>query len=407
VRSLNGEFTVVSTDRANGDLVMGDPNNGNDKVMLGAGGGNAGRLRLNGFSTGYVQLEASGPFFTGPELEMRSGNGSQTAVLTPDNDGSLTFTRGNGTTAAFIAGGGFGGQMALNSSSGTARIFMDAAVDGTLNLRRSTGDLGVTAQGGSGEDGASIELTNSSAIETVELFGGSVASGAYLNLKDAGGLSAMQFHADWTGDNSVQLPDDAISAAELESEPGIATDNTTTAVALTGGVQTVLSEPLVAPTSGYVLVLATCQVVLNHVSGTSSFADFGVSDDGAFTASGQITISIHGGVPSGQFVQAVTVQAIFSVSTGSHAFQFLADEVAGQWSVDDTQLSLVYFPTLYGVYDPPAAASQSSIDAIAAPSTETTIACESEDSMRREVDALRFEVERMKAIVDQAASKPE
>lgn len=293
VRSPNGDFTVIRTDRANGDLVLGDPNSGNDKVKLGTEGGQFGRLRLNGFATGYVQLEASGPFFTGPELEMRTGNGSQSAVLTPDNDGSLIFTRGDGTTGAFIAGGGFGGQMALNNSAGTGVIVLDAG------------------------------LTGNNAVQ--------VPSGSI---------------------SGVEIESNSVSSLRLSDEPGVVSDVAPSVNSLDPfpTVEVLDEVDFDAPSPGYVVGIATLMSSCGHSNGTFSKARFAMDMDGTtMSSNSQVTTQVPSSLPTqAGYDYVVTIHDIFVADVGTHTLRLLGQEETGQWSVSKCKLTAMFFPTTYG-----------------------------------------------------------
>ena len=157
------------------------------------------------------------------------------------------------------------------------------------------------------------------------------------------------------GDTSVRLPDSSVASVECLDEPGVASATNSPSIGLDGTVQTILSRDITAPAAGYVLAIATGQATISHVNGTTSSVIFGVSDTaGAFPANQDVSLVIGSTVSSGLFYVPVTVHGLFSVAAGARTFRFLADENSGSWNVEDMQLTLVYFPTAYGAFSPPA-----------------------------------------------------
>ncbi len=138
-------------------------------------------------------------------------------------------------------------------------------------------------------------------------------------------------------------------------EPGVASDTEGTAtVSLDGTLQTLLSRSITAPAGGFVLVIASAQANCSHTSGVTSFATFGVSDTaGSFPVNQDVAFSIPSGLPtSASYSQPITLHGLFQVSPGPLTFFLIGDESAGSWSVNDVQLSLIYFPTNYGTVTP-------------------------------------------------------
>jgi len=152
-----------------------------------------------------------------------------------------------------------------------------------------------------------------------------------------------------SGDGSVILPANAIGAAEIEDEPGIASDSEgSMAPALTPSVQALLSRTITAPAAGFVLVLGSCQATANHVNGTQSSATFGVSSTNTFPSNQDVQVSLPSAAASGGYNWPVAVHHVFTVAAGNHTFSLLAQETTAQWSASEMQLTLVYFPTSYG-----------------------------------------------------------
>jgi hypothetical protein len=182
-----------------------------------------------------------------------------------------------------------------------------------------------------------------------------------------GSARSAVFRMDQSDDASVQLPNNAISAAEILDEPGVASDAVSAITSLTSGYMTLMSRSLTTPAAGFVLAIASMQVNVQHTSGTNSVAEFGVSDAvGGLPANQDVMLQFSGSVPSGSYAWPVSVHGLFEVTTaGSHTFYLIASEVAGNISVGDIQLTTVYFPTAYGTVTPTVVTAGASDDASA------------------------------------------
>ena len=233
-----------------------------------------------------------------------------------------------------IFGTGTGGSIDLYDEEGDKYGFIEPDVNGTggfLRIEDSTGGNGLTVDGN--------------------------YSGGDTRLSIFGSASGTIFNTHLSGDDAVNLPTSAVSSLEIENEAGLNYSYSTTTLALTGGSpQTMLSRSIYCPTSGYVLAIGTAEAVINHTNGTASGSYFGVSDvSSSFPAGSELYSRLPLDAVSGQYYETITAQFIFNVSSGAQTFYFLADEVIGDWTVYDRNLSVVFFPTFYGVLaDPPA-----------------------------------------------------
>lgn len=203
-------------------------------------------------------------------------------------------------------------------------------------------------------------------------------SGGYLRVFSGGGGSAITFDGNGDGDNSpivtidgsgavivfdpdtlgntsVQLPTSAISDVEIRDEPGLAHNNTTTVGLPATTYSNILSRSITCPTTGYVLVIATAEVSVAHSTGTNSTAWLGVSDaSGALPVNQDVDVIIPAAAPSGTYDHAFTSHGVFSVSSGSSTFYFVGYESTGSFTINDVNLTLLFVPTLYGVFSSPA-----------------------------------------------------
>ena len=326
-----------------------------------------------------------------------------TGVILTDNH-IETYAQLTGTRTAIVgtAGGNSAGSVLLRAPDGglvdTVLIQSDAdfLTDATARARitiRSTG-FG---------PGGEVSVLNNDGAETIELLGGATAQSGTFSMFDhatqnsffyvwrdpsigAGGRlsvarndqgdqgfvvdgnyfgtesanvfihgtpSPMGFFTDLAGDPSVVLPTDSISSTETGNEPGVASLASNALTTLTGAVDTILSRSITCPTDGYCLVMATGQANMTHTNGTSSNANFGVSDTSASLPINQdVALSFSSTIPTGSFTVPVSVHGLFDVAAGSQTFYFLGNENNGAMSVNDPQLTIVFFPTAYGTVTP-------------------------------------------------------
>lgn len=155
------------------------------------------------------------------------------------------------------------------------------------------------------------------------------------------------------GNLSVILPIDAVGAAEILDEPGVASAALGASVIMDGTLQVLTSRSITAPGPGYVLVIGTCQATTSHTAGTTTQINFGVSDTASSLPSNQdVSLALSSSLPSGIYILPVTVHGMFSVAAGINTFYLLGDEFVGDCTVFDIQFSLLYVPTAYGLVSP-------------------------------------------------------
>ncbi len=162
-----------------------------------------------------------------------------------------------------------------------------------------------------------------------------------------------------SGDNSVQLPNDAINSQEILDEPGIAASYMTVyqLVGL-GVVKAVDSVTITVPSSGKIVVHATGYINSSHTKGTPD--NYAVNVDTSLNtsiyASGTSSFLIPDSLPteSGAFAcrQPFSCVKVFNApSAGAHKLYLLAYQYSGDNSesfVQSTSLVATYYPTVYG-----------------------------------------------------------
>jgi len=307
-------------------------------------------------------------------------------------DGQI-YMYGDGSTVPIVDiqdDGNDGGALWLRDASGHTHASINPDFDGDggyFYMTRSASGIGFIVDG---NDGGTEE-------PSVEILGSS---------------RSASFQMKESGDESVVLPNDAISDVEMLDEPGVASDQAGAGgTGLTGGVDILLSRSITVPDSGYVLAIGTVQPQFLHAHDTTSSAKFGVSDESSsFPINQDVDISIPAANPSGLYQLAVTPHGLFEVAPGSQTFYLLADEYSGDWTIYDKQLTLVYFRTAYGDVSPTKSQGPSIPDDQAPPVAALTpadIAAEQAqarafDAARidRELAAMRAELEALKRRVE-------
>ena len=179
---------------------------------------------------------------------------------------------------------------------------------------------------------------------------GNSGSGARITM--AGGLTSSVFDTGQTGTAAVTLPVSAIQDTEILDEAGTANDANGSPVATPSGATVTMSRSITAPTDGYVLAIATGELILNHTTGSTSTIQYSVSRDCDASPTAPLTQQTNYGLPSGAasgtYRIPSTVQGIFDVPSGTTTFCAYVNVTSGSSSIDDQNLSLIFVPTAYG-----------------------------------------------------------
>lgn len=371
---------------------------------------------------------------TGTEGDFKIGNATHRLKF-----GVATEGAGAGTAGIRVAGGaeklilGAGSAEVLSidgtgvtsiggpSSSADLRLYRSGVESemigaytstrgGALNVYQENGAYSAFLQPDVNGEGGFLSVTRNAAGNAGFYVDGNYSSTNEPNVTIVGSARSVNFRMDQTGDASVALPADAISAAEILDEPGVASyaEGGGTGIILASGYNTLASRTIVTPAAGYVLALATCQANAMHLNGTASYADFGVStSSSSMPANQDIGWYLSHVLPSAAYYLPVTVHGLFEVaSAGVHTFYFLGFETQGDFRAYDFQLTLLYIPTGYGTVQPTLAGEdREGLDAVASgsPLGEAFVAAQRAESeaanaarIERELAAMRAELESLK-----------
>jgi hypothetical protein len=226
-----------------------------------------------------------------------------------------------------------GGVITLREESGTlqANLGTESAGGAYLVLYRDDG----------GSEGFNLDANGSATGEPL--------------MEITGSSRSAVFDMDEEGDSSVQLPDEAVSSAEMWDEPGVASIQAEPYIYLSAGqVISVAARTINVPADGFVFVMGTAQVNFDNNPSQRHHAMFGISESQtAWSGAAQeAEIEVPDGGPTGaMYNQHIAVSGLFAVSAGSSTFYLLAYEDVGACAVRARQLSLMYFPTQYGTVD--------------------------------------------------------
>ncbi|HVS19000.1 MAG TPA: FG-GAP-like repeat-containing protein [Planctomycetota bacterium] len=146
------------------------------------------------------------------------------------------------------------------------------------------------------------------------------------------------------GDGSVVLPGSSISATEILDEPGIASRFKDVTTLQPSVFTSVISRTIAAPTDGYIVGIATTQVLASNpllgglLLGLSTSAT-------SLPADKEYIHSV------GNNFATVSVHDVFPVTAGSHTVHLIA-HISGGGQAENARLTLSFHPTAYGLVNP-------------------------------------------------------
>ncbi|GEM_PF-3315009 len=258
-------------------------------------------------------------------------------------------------------------ESGLNEGSGSLRVYdsdggilasleqSDSAPGGWLQLFQGSfqNSLRLEPDFNSGGGGYFDIARNSSGSIGFSVDGNAFNTGSPI-MRVSNGSSVFQVDLTTTGDASIEAPIGSINALEILDEPGVSESTFSSTIALTpdaSTIDTILPNTINCPTSGYVLVIATAEVQVGHINGTTSTTNFGISSNPtSLSFNSDVELRIPSTAATGSYDHPVTVHMLLPCSAGSNTFYFLADqnETSSNTSVIDVQFTTVFIPTAYG-----------------------------------------------------------
>lgn len=276
---------------------------------------------------------------------------------------------------------GLGGQTRWFDELGDTIALFQADLEGTGLAMRLFGDGGVMEWdadlGDGGSAGARFFITGPS--------------------------SGMSFSTGLVGDDSFELPADAISSAEILDEPGLASDTVNSGTTLSSTFQTVMSRTITVPAPGNVVVLANGAISVQRASNANGLLVLGVSDlPNALPDTQQNVLQLPIGGPAGFHNFPASAHGVFEVPfAGEFTFYFNANASGfGQPRIFDPNLTLLYVPSSYGDVTPSLRAPEGGYNLDAptrGPMTDAEILREQVREQTRAIEELRATQAAMKA----------
>ena len=320
-----------------------------NKLVVGPDGSGLSYAQFANATTGYGQVDG-----------LRVGvNNSGAAFIGQNENSSITFLTNATTRHRIAADGTF--EFGTSATDGVAEFYAagvgaptielvpNASLGGSVELYEESGDRYAFLEPDYNGTGGYFAVQNGNHGAGLTVDGNGQFSGD-AQVSITGLYSSTYFRTGYSGDDSVWLPDSAVSDTEILDEAGATSTSTTSSMGLDGSIQTIASESIYVPAPGVVLAIGTIepQVADNNDIGGASFA---VSDTPSSMPSGGGTyVRIPNTGSYGVWLPSLTVHGLFTVaSSGTHTFYLLAKETFGAWAVYDRTLTLVYIPSNYGL----------------------------------------------------------
>ena len=238
--------------------------------------------------------------------------------------------------------------MSSSSSTPIASLFDWVGAGGGLQLYDETGSWYAMFQPHSSGTGG-FYMRNGWGGYAFALNGNNTAGSPFMQMD---GLSSVGFDLSFAGNNSVQLPDSAISAQEMLNEPGVVSNNTFAAVTPAIGVmQDLATVTITIPAPGYISLIGKAgEVDLCGTTGSNwVFAQIDETAGGTATAPYYAVFGATSHPTTGCSWGTLNCQRIyFKGSAGTYAFRL---EVQ-QGSTSAGSSSFVYYPSLTAMYFP-------------------------------------------------------
>ena len=173
------------------------------------------------------------------------------------------------------------------------------------------------------------------------------------------GNNSVFFQTELSADNSVFLPQDAISSDEMLDEPGLVSDAVNaSSVLLNATTSSLTSRTITIPADGFVIGLATIEFFVDHDTGLDTRVEFGLGTTaGLFSQGQEYSVEIESSVGSdASLSNVVTIHQAFPLSAGTHTIHLNGRQSLGSGTSTDTSditFTLLYVPTAYGTAPSP------------------------------------------------------
>ena len=234
-----------------------------------------------------------------------------------------------------------------------------------------------------------------------------VGSGGEGDLRVSGATSFFQIDTDDSiVNNRTVLPIGSVFSPEIGDEAGLAEASNAAATSLTPDgvtVDVIDSVTINAPTSGFAVVLGSCEAQINKTGVQNVSVNIGVSASATLIPSnGDLEFSVLGSQPNGVYNFTSTTHNVFPVGPGANTFYLLGDQTSttDTWTVLDRQLTCIYVPTAYGNAARPAGAVADG-GLVTSPRSPASIAAERDASIAADLARIQAENAQMRALIEQ------
>lgn len=253
-------------------------------------------------------------------------------------------------------------EVGTASSTGTVRLFNSTAspvirmfssgAGGRIEGFHNTGDHAWEIEEDANGGGGWLQINRAAGTAGFRVDGNFGSNEPLVSI--LGATRSAVFNMTGAGNASVSLPGDAISATEILDEPGIAS-NQAGSVGLTSTTTSILSRSITVPTSGYLVAIASSDIAITHVTGTTSFSTLGLSTTaGNFPGNQDFDYQIPSGAASGTYDTEVSPLSVIPVAAGTHTVHLNGRAIgAGSSTAWDLNLAIMFFPTAYGTVTEP------------------------------------------------------
>lgn len=286
---------------------------------------------------------------------------------------------------------------------------------GQMQVNTPNGSQAIRAEGDAAGAGGFFTVFGGPSAGSFTVDGNNGAGSPRVTVSGTGSTTTIDANA--SGDASVELPVGAILANEIGDEAGIAQNSANSFLNLTGGVASYLSRTITAPALGFVVVVATAELGIDHQNGSFTRTIMSASDNipGSITGAAYTQFELPSTAPSGQYRISGTSVGVYPVAAGSHTFYMIAQEVsplaAGQGFLVNPNLTLMFFPSAYGTVTPSLVSDGDMMPSVGGPQTAAELAAERADAasfeQRRVLRELSTMRERIEALQKQAERDPQ
>ncbi len=396
----DGSFVGVGTDTPGANLHIMSTGNPAARVESGLATGSAGVMaKTEGGSQDYAMLQKMGSSVSGSKVGIPFANlsllqiGSQAGALMVDMipPEPIHFVIDNSEIVRMT---GAGELKVYNDGNAAASIY-SSSDGGRITLYDEAGNYHTEIRPTPSGSGGYLSMRRDDTHEGIRLEGDKGGTSEPF-FKMAGSAREVEFDMADEGDFSVVLPVNSIARNEIKDEPGVAsmTYSETEGIGLSMGSYVALgSRSITVPAAGYVMVMATSSIHVNHTNGSLSTAQFGVSHAPDYLNPNQrAELGEPAAAATGVYERIVSSHGLYEViDAGTATFNFLGYLTGGSMTAYDVQLTLCYFPTPYGTVEPTAAVSPALATAPDRAEREKSIA-DNQARIERELAAMKSRV---------------